>query len=308
MTDDFPEMPDFDPKRTRRSVRRGLARTTSSVLTVLLALALVATHGSALVQQRGDRERRMMDVLGTAFKLYNPAYQVTVGACCETTPVSMSFEVGASPTRAIGGFWPGGGDTYRITQDFFGRVSGHLPLGHTANTRLSLALFGMGGSLAPKEQVRKVLGRLPERLNTLAAVEFAAPLDEAGLIGFLKEARTCPDKVVYERRTGSLPIVWGDTFWSPPLAEGEEDTFGERACGEQLADFRAWVGLLREHDDANLRSFDLSLARLRKAAGDGLAYGYVDQLSSVAELRKLIEDPRVRTIRLADVTFDLDRP
>ncbi|MEU6785439.1 sigma factor [Nonomuraea angiospora] len=40
----------------------------------------------------------------------------------------------------------------------------------------------------------------------------------------------------------------------------------------------------------------------------GLAYGYVDQLSSVRELRELLKDPRVRTIRLAGVTFDLDRP
>ncbi|TYB58365.1 hypothetical protein FXF51_37585 [Nonomuraea sp. PA05] len=302
MSDDFPEMPDFDPKLTRKAVRRGLLRTTSSVLAVLLALALVATLGSSLVQQRGDRERRMMDVLGTAFKLYNPAYTVTVGDCCETTPWSMSFQASASPLRAIGGFWPTGGGTYTISQDFFGRV-GRLPLGSTAGTRLSISLFDVGGTLAPKEQVRKVLARLPDGLNALAVVEFAAPLKEAELKGFLDQNRTCADKVVYERRTGSLPITWGDITW-----DRGEFAEGKQGCGVGLDNFRTWVGLLREHDDANLRRFDLSLNRLRKAAGDGLAYAYVDQLASVAELRKLIEDPRVRTVRLADVTFDLDRP
>ncbi|AQZ66621.1 unnamed protein product [[Actinomadura] parvosata subsp. kistnae] len=295
-------MPDFDPKLTRKAVRRGLLRTTANVLAVLLALALVATIGSSLVQQRGDREQRMMDVLGTAFKLYNPAYNVSVGDCCETTPLSMSFQVTASPLRAVGGFWPDGGDTYTISQDFFGRV-GRLPLGSTAATRLSISLFDVGGTQAPKDQVRKVLARLPAGLNALAVVEFATPLKEAELKEFLSRNKTCADKVVYERRTSSLPITWGDITWNRGgLAEGKQ------GCGVGLDSFRAWVRLLREHDGANLRSFDLSLARLRKAAAEGLAYAYVDQLASVEKLRELIEDPRVRTVRLADVTFDLDRP
>ena len=70
----------------------------------------------------------------------------------------------------------------------------------------------------------------------------------------------------------------------------------------------AALEMLRQHDEPNLRRFDLTLARLRKASGDGLAHGYVDELITVKRLREIIEDPRVRTVRLADVTFDLDRP
>ncbi|GAA3526409.1 hypothetical protein GCM10022419_001390 [Nonomuraea rosea] len=302
MTDDFPEMPDFDPKVTRKAVRRGLFRTTFSALAIILVLVLAATFGSALAQQRGDREQRMMDVLGTAFKLYNPAYTVTTGECCETTPVSMSFEAFAAPLRAAGGFYPVGSDTYTISQDFFGRV-GHLPMGSTANTRLAIALYDVGGTLAPKEDVRKVLASLPEGLNALAVVEFATPLAAAGLKAFLEQNESCAAKVVYERRTGSLPITWGDTTWDRgKFAEGKEP------CGVGLGNFRSWVAKLRGYDNANLRRFDLSLSRLRKAAGDGLAYAYVDSRVSVKRLRELIEDPRVRTIRLADATFDLDRP
>ncbi|MFC4115481.1 hypothetical protein [Nonomuraea zeae] len=302
MTDDFPEMPDFDPRLTRKAVRRGLFRTSSSVLAVLLVLALVATYGSMLAQTRGDREQRMTDVLGTAFKLYNPAYRVVTGTCCETTPWSMSFEVSAAPLRAFGGFWPSGGETYTISQTLFGRVA-HLPLGSTANTRLSLQLYDLGGTLARKENVRKALARLPGDLRALAAVEFAAPLKGAELKSFLDQREVCAESVVYERRTGSLPITWGEITWDRgTFAEGKE------GCGVGLGNFRSWVSMLRDHDEPNLHRFDLSLSRLRKAAADGLAYAYVDQSTSIAELRKVIEDPRVRTVRLADVTFDLDRP
>ncbi|MEV0379924.1 hypothetical protein [Nonomuraea sp. NPDC050643] len=303
MSDDFPEMdmPDFDPKLARRAVRRGLLRTTSYVLAVLLTLVLVATVGSTLVQERGGRERRMMDVLGTAFKLYNPGYTVATGECCETTPLSMSFKVSAIPVEPAAER-SSSHDTFTISQSFFGRV-GHLPLGNTANTRLSISLYSVGGTLAQKEEVRKVLARLPDRLMALAVVEFAAPLKEPELKGFLEQYKTCADKVVYERRTGSVPITWGEITWDRGAFNEGKD-----GCGVGLANFRSWVSLLRDHDDANLRSFDLSLARLRKAAGDGLAYAYVDQLQTIEELRTLIEDPRVRTVRLADVAFDLDRP
>ncbi|HUR07045.1 MAG TPA: hypothetical protein VM347_31180 [Nonomuraea sp.] len=68
------------------------------------------------------------------------------------------------------------------------------------------------------------------------------------------------------------------------------------------------MGILKDYDDDNLHDFDLSLARLRKAANDGLAYAYVNEGATIGELRKIIEDPLVQTVRVADVTFDLERP
>ncbi|NRQ36934.1 hypothetical protein HII36_34615 [Nonomuraea sp. NN258] len=300
MTDDFPELPDFDPKAAKQAVRRGILRTVSIVLSIILTLAVLATAGSRLVQERGDRGKRMTEVLGTAFKLYNPAYRLAGGTCCETTPLSMSFRMEGTPVRAHGGFNALGGDTYTITQNFFGRV-GHLPLGHPANTRLSFSLYNVGGTLAPKEEVTKVLARLPQDLNALAVVEFARPLTEPELVAFTGRHGGCPSRVVYERRTGSLPITWSTGDW-------DYGDVKETACGIDLKEFRKWVGILRDHDDANLRSFDLSLARLRKAADAGLAYAYVDDLVSIERLRTIIADPLVRTVRLADVAFDLDRP
>lgn len=105
MTDDdlLPAMPDFDPKATRRAVRRGVARTAITVLAALLVLVLAATVGSGLIQRRGDREQHMTDVLGTAFKIYNPGYDVEIRERGATTPLSMSFTVAVRPIRAVGG-------------------------------------------------------------------------------------------------------------------------------------------------------------------------------------------------------------
>ncbi|TDC04922.1 hypothetical protein E1267_21155 [Nonomuraea longispora] len=309
MTDDFPDLPDFDPKATRNAVRRGVLRTAAIVLTVLVLLAAALTWGSAAVQTRGDREQRMAAVLGTAFKMYSPAYAVSLGACCETTPMSMSLEVQAAPLRPAGDFWPAGGAAYTISQNLFGRV-GRLPLGSVANTRLSTALYDVGTSLAPKKDVRKVLDRLPGDLRAMAVVEFATPLPEGDMKAFMKTHGACAERVAYERRPGALSITWGFGYWADartnPGKKGGDMT--EESCGGGLRDFRAWVGLLHEHDDANLRAFDLSLDRLRRAADGGLSYAYVDQGSSVEKLREVIKDPRVRTVRLADVAFDLDKP
>ncbi|MGI5154598.1 hypothetical protein [Microbispora sp. CA-102843] len=314
MTDDdlLPPMPDFDPKATRRAVRRGVARTAITVLAALLVLVLAATVGSSVVQRRGDREQRMTDVLGTALKIYNPGYDIEVRDRGATTPLSMSFTVAARPMRAVGGFVEGyGGAEHVVTQDFFGRV-GRLPLGNYANTNLSRALINVGTGNQPKEDSRKVLARLPEGLNALAVVEFAKPLTTDELVAFTARHKSYAEKVVFERRPRSIPITWGGpTMWDrAPMPGGGEDHAIEpdETIKLDLANFRRWVGILEDHDDDNLHDFDLSLARLRKAANDGLAYAYVDSLATIGELRKIIEDPLVQTVRVADVTYDLERP
>ncbi|MEV6867738.1 hypothetical protein AB0M44_42970 [Streptosporangium subroseum] len=312
--DELPPMPDFDPKATRRAVRRGLTRTAIMVLAALVVLVLVATVGSSLIQQRGDREERMTDVLGTAFKIYNPGYNIEVRNWGATTPLSMSFTVAVNQMRAIGGFVAGyGGAEHVITQDFFGHV-GRLPLGNYANTTLSGALINVSTGNQPKKDSRKVLARLPEELNALAVVEFVKPLTTEELTAFTARYKSYAEKVVYERRPRSIPITWGGmTMWDrapmPGNKTGEDHAIEpDEAIKLDLANFRRWVGILKDYDDDNLHDFDLSLARLRKAANDGLAYAYVDSLATIGKLRKVIEDPLVQTVRVADVTYDLERP
>ncbi|MBD3145005.1 hypothetical protein [Microbispora bryophytorum] len=153
----------------------GVARTAITVLAALLALVLAATVGSGLIQRRGDREERMTDVLGTAFKIYNPGYDIEVRNWGATTTLSMSFTVAARPMRAVGGFVEGYGGVERVvTQDFFGHV-GRLPLGHYAGTTLSTALMNVGTGNQPK-----------------AVVEFAKPLTTDELVALPPETSRMP--------------------------------------------------------------------------------------------------------------------
>ncbi|MEV0581888.1 hypothetical protein [Nonomuraea sp. NPDC050310] len=293
------EMPEFDVKSTRRAVRRGVARTALRAVAIVVALALVAVIGPVLLQKRSDRADRMSTVLGVAFELYAPAYRLSFTSCCEMTPWSMGMTMSGGPLRAHGGFVTQGGQEYTITQTFFGRVSGHLPLGASAMTTLSYALMNVRTGNQPKEDQRKVLARLPAELRALSVVEFERPLDAAALKAFEARHGVTAERVVYEERPRSIPITWGyDMDFSLPDSQP----------GDELKNFRAWVDLLREHDDANLRDFDLTLERLRRAAKDGLAYAFVDTLTTVGELRKVIEDPLVRTVRVADLAYDLEKP
>jgi hypothetical protein len=70
-----------------------------------------------------------------------------------------------------------------------------------------------------------------------------------------------------------------------------------------LAEFRRWVGLLDEGDD--LEEFGLDHEWLAEDAEEGVVHGLVVDGWKLADLRKLLDDPEVRTVHLADVAFDL---
>ncbi|GAA3797568.1 hypothetical protein GCM10022226_16140 [Sphaerisporangium flaviroseum] len=301
------DIPDFDARKTRRAVRRGILRTSFTVLATLMVISLVATIGSPWVQRRGDRVQRMYQVLGTALQMANPGYNIELGMP-SASPLSLSLEASIRPLRAVGGFSTGrdfGDQKDELTQDFFGHVQ-RPPLGFATETPLTYGLYNVGTGNQPKERMREVLARLPETMDALAVVEFTTPLTPAQLLAFGKQYQSCPDLVVYEHRPRFTPITWspglGLMNTTAPPFRGECVDYVPRG----LADFRTWVGSLRDHDDANLRQFGLSLARLRTSAAEGKAYAYVDELSSIDRLRKIIEDPRVRTIRVADVSYPLE--
>ncbi|WP_214415415.1 hypothetical protein [Sphaerisporangium fuscum] len=300
------EIPEFDPRRTRRAVRRGVLRTGLVAAVTLVLLFVAATAGSEWVQRRGDREKRMRDVLGTALQIANPGYRITLGGI-SASPLSLSLDVGITPLRAQGSFSTGAafGDTKdEITQDFFGRVL-HSPLGYATETPLTYALYNVGTGNQPKDRMRKVLARLPRTMNALAVVEFAAPLGTDQLAAFGRQYDSCPDLVVYENRPRATPITWG---WDmSPSTSGMDGGTCHDLVPKELANFRAWVASLREYDDANLRRLGVNLKRLRESAAGGQTYAYVDTVATVEELRKIIEDPRVATVRVADVTYDLER-
>ncbi|MEV4061636.1 hypothetical protein [Nonomuraea dietziae] len=72
-----------------------------------------------------------------------------------------------------------------------------------------------------------------------------------------------------------------------------------------LAEFRRWVRLLDDGEDLGV--FELNYEWLIDAAGEGVVHGLVVDRWKLADLRKLLDDPEVRTVHLADVAFDLGK-
>ncbi|SDG65431.1 hypothetical protein SAMN05421505_106139 [Sinosporangium album] len=310
--DELPPIPEFDAKRTRRAVRRGILRTAIVVVALLVLVPAAVVTGSSLLQMRGDRGLRMLDVAGTALRVAYPGLHIEVGECCDTDVTSMSFTVTLSPRRAMGAFFTGrgfGGVTRTIEQDFFGRLS-PVPLdAGSMGTTLNQALSYIGRDINPKEEMRRVLKNLPKSLNGLAVVEFTRPLTSQELSAFAKKHDACAGQVVYERAPGSTPITWSEDYRTiayPNDGFGEGGAMCSERSEEVLKDFRFWVEKRTDHDAVNIGRVGLKFERLRKAAKEGLAYGFVAS-HAVERLASMLEDPAVRTIRLADAQFDLNR-
>ncbi|MFG6201425.1 hypothetical protein [Nonomuraea sp. JJY05] len=308
--EDIPPIPNFDPGKTRRAVRRGVLRTALTATVISLVGVLLLDLGAQWIQRRGDRDDRMMDVLGTALQVANPGYRIDAMRCCDTTAFSLSFTVRLTPLRA-GGYSSSnqfsGGAIFTVSQNQFGRVEWPPP-GFIWETPLFTALDSVGTDAPPsKADTKRILDRLPESMYALAVVDFAKPLGESEFSAFVqRHTAVPPERAIYDGRIGGTPISWRLDTSLPDAPQGDAP---ELAPGELprngLAGFRRWVAGLRDHDAVNLDKFGLGLKLLRKSAADGMAYAYVTQHARVGDLRALIDDPQVRAIRVADVAYDL---
>ncbi|MFE3454557.1 hypothetical protein ACFXJ8_37110 [Nonomuraea sp. NPDC059194] len=163
------------------------------------------------------------------------------------------------------------------------------------------------------EKARKSIDGLPQTLEAVAVVEFAGSLTTERLVAFNRRHNICggadvsyiysPSYSDDSSEPSSLnAVVWNrdmtkDDIW--PDLTYQCVTEPEAA----LAEFRRWVGLLDEGDDFG--AFELYYDWLTWAAEEGVVHGLVVDRWKLADLRKLLDDPEVRTVHLADVAFDL---
>ncbi|MFI7132155.1 hypothetical protein ACIBQ1_41215 [Nonomuraea sp. NPDC050153] len=308
--EDIPPIPGFDPGRTKRAVRRGVLRTALTATVILIVGVLLLNLGAQWIQRRGDRDDRMLDVLGTAFRVANPGYRTDVMRCCDTTAFSLSFTLRITPLRAGGYSSPdqfSGGAVFTVSQNQFGRVDWPPP-GFIKETPLFTALDSVGTDAPPsKADTKRILDRLPESMYALAVVDFAKPLKEGEFSAFVqRHTAVPPETAIYDGRIGGTPISWRMDTQLPEAPQGDAPELAPAELPRNgLAGFRHWVSGLRDHDAVNLDKFGLGLKLLRESATDGLAYAYVTQHTRIRDLRTLIDDPQVRTIRVADVAYDL---
>lgn len=290
-----------------------VARSLVKVLAVTAALFLALSVVDRVLWLFVDfDDERMARVYGTAARVANPDKRLSHGYSDDGGLLKTTYTLWGEPRQA----GPGeGGTEYEIVENPFGTVRAPSldgPSGSLASAIASMDVDpGVDGKLA--EKARKTIDGLPRTLDAVAVVEFAHSMTAERLVVLNRRHGLCGGADVsyvyspsyYDDSSGDPPlnaVVWNrdmtqEHSWVDPPYRCETEP--EAA----LAEFRRWVGLLDEGDD--LREFELDHEWLTETAKEGVAHGLVVDRWKLADLRKLLDDPEVRTVHLADVAFDL---
>ncbi|MFI6456817.1 hypothetical protein ACIBF6_35320 [Streptosporangium amethystogenes] len=289
------------------------ARSLVKVLAVTAALFLALSAVDRVLWLFFDfDDERTARVYGTAARVANPDKRLSYGYSDGGGLLETSYTLLGEPRRA----GPGEGSTeYEIVENLFGVVrapsldgpSGSL--GDAIDSVQADPSVGRG----PAEKARKTIDGLPQTLDAVAVVEFAHPMTTDQLVAFNRRHKLCGEGSVsyiyspsyYDDSSGDPPL--NAVVWNRDMAQEhsweELDYQCETEPEAALTEFRRWVGLLDEGDD--LDEFELSHGWLAGAAEEGVVYGLVVDHWKLADLRRLLDDPEVQTVHLADVAFDL---
>jgi hypothetical protein len=313
------ELPEFNERAARRAVRRGILRTAfSAVLLAFLALIVlgVASH---FWQRHGDREERFQAVAGLGFLVANPGWEGDPSGCCNSDLTSLELFLdiwpqGASPTGERTRAW--------LRLNLLGRVEqDSIPV--LPETPADEALSR--GS-PDKEATRELLAELPEPVRAMAIVELAEPMGASEFAALLRahdvpsgepELHNSPpvflqdpyppvnDDAAVTDQGYVVKLAWPNP-WIASSASGTEDR--RVPLADPLTQFTAWAGMLRDGDNGNLERLNLPPADYIKGlAGNPQVHGFLLKRATVDRLQGLLDDPRIRSVNVADVAFDLSQ-
>lgn len=215
---------------------------------------------------------------------------------------------------------PGEDETeYEIVENLFGTVRAPSLDGPSGSLddAITFAEEDLGVDKEVTERARKTIDGLPQTLDAIAVVEFAHSMTTERLVAFNRRHTLCGGEDVsyvyapspyYDDSSGDPPlnaIVWNRNMTEEHIQLDHLPYQCETEPEAALAEFRRWVGLLDEEED-DLSEFELNYTWLTDAAKAGVVHGLVVDRWKLTELRKLLDDPEVRTVHLSDVAFDLD--
>ncbi|MBG0823629.1 hypothetical protein HS048_23190 [Planomonospora sp. ID91781] len=275
----------------------------------------VALSMIAYARRPNQADERFAVVIGTAAKIANPDHHFH-GLAHDSDGWTEHLTLVGEPLTASDGITedvPSQRLTYEITKNPFGAIDaiGAAPIGDSALDHSLMAIGERDQSQdAARRQTRKRLEALPAGMNAVALVEFDHPLTATQVADFTGRDDYCGmTTYVYQPFGGTNENAISRNTRMAPFEDRPKEHTVEPECtkepDEALAAFRSWAAKLRPEDDAGLRDLSLSRARLVEAAGNGLAYAFVAESWRVGDLRALLDDSRVRSIRVTDVAFNL---
>ncbi|MFI6389721.1 hypothetical protein [Nonomuraea sp. NPDC050540] len=288
-----------------------VAWSVTKVLVVTTALSLaacVADRALWVFVELGTDQTA--SVYGTAARIANPDKRFLYGSSDGSGLLEKTHTLRGEPRRA----GPSAGRTeYTITENVFGSVSApHLdkPEGRLADAIDSVE---PGHDPALKDEAREIIDALPQTLKTVAVVGFTREMTTTQLMAFNRTHRICggPDvSYIYHPSyydDSSEPDSMNAVIWNRNMTQDAYMPEVQYQCeGEPspaLEEFREWVGLLDEGDD--LYAFELDHEWLTTAAKEGVVYGLLLDGWKLSDVRRLLDDPQVDTIHLADVAHDI---
>ncbi|WP_433352023.1 hypothetical protein ACQP25_03345 [Microtetraspora malaysiensis] len=255
---------------------------------------------------------RMALVYGTAAHVVNPDKRLQHGYGGDGGLLKTTYTMTGEPRRA----GPSEGETeYHIVYSRFGTV--RAPSLDGPSGRLAAAIASVeadpGVDREAAEKARKTIDGLPQTLDAVAVVEFVHSMSTKQLLAFNRRHEICGGADISYIYSPSFyddsadPASLNAVVWNRYMIEDPIPTELTYQCDTEpeaaLAEFRRWVGLLDEGDD--LDEFELDYAWLTDTAKEGVVHGLVVDRWELADLRKLLDDPEVRTVQLADVAFDI---
>jgi hypothetical protein len=312
------QLPPFDSRAARRAIWRGVMRTALTAVFVVFFAYVVLTLISGVWQRRGDREERFQTVAGLGFLVAHPDWRGEPSGCCnvDLTSLELSLDVQPQTANALG-------PTTRawLRLNILGRiVIDSIPV--LPQTPIEQAL---SGSRPSKARTRRLLEKLPEPMRASAVVELATPLTAADFADLLARGHV-PTSTPGLRN--SPPIFLESPYppfhiggpdpelgplrklaWPNPTIASATAADGDLAPADPLTQFKAWAAKLDDGDNRNLGRLGLPPAsRIKTLAADAKVHGFILTKASVKTLRALLDDPGTRSVKIADVAFDLGIP
>jgi hypothetical protein len=290
--------PTFDDAAVRRATRRGLSRSAfRAAVLLVIALFVLRMIGGFWGLARG-REDRFKAIAAGAFVAAHPEFDL-VGQGDGPTSLggteSYEFDYTVRNADRAGSH----GSAY-VHNDVFGTWSTNADISYPSATPL-----GRGeDNVRPEEgETRRLLAELPRPVVMMAVIETSEPMSPAAYGTHFERYPGSPISApapVYLQSPYDmehLEHVPRLTWPSANLTDATAQAFEEES-------FAHWARRVHASDDRNLRLMGLpSAKRLHALAKSPKVYAFIVQQMSTTDLKKYLDDPAVRSVRIVDIAF-----
>lgn len=290
----------FDSDATRRAVRRGIVRTGLTAVVWLFFGSILLSILTHTWQTIGSRDDRFRPILGNAFLVAHPGYRGDLSQRHPNPKVefrSLQLQVRLTPRSA---------HQNATTRDVWLKLDlfGNLDRSDLFQPPTPIA-DALRAERPDPLATRRLLTRLPEAVTVSAAVELRTATTMRSFQrllarqGFLDPGGSLPEELpIILQQLHVLPYDYPSRHVAGPLVWPKSS----------MAEFQAWAKRLRDEDDQTLSYLYLPpVSAIKAVARQARVYGFIADRVPKSRLRRLLDDPAIRSIRVADVAFDLDQ-